>query len=250
MGRHFLRLIMAMLVVGLIFAASASAQLPGLGDLLKSAGSLPKSSAPASAVDDKTAGAGIREALAKGTEEAVNKLSAPNGYFANQAVKILMPPSIQKIADVARTVGFQKQVDDFILSMNRAAEAAAPLAARFFADAIREMTLDDVRGVLFGGDTAATEFFKRRTHAKLYAAFKPVVAEKVQSAGATQAYNNLKARAASVPFIGASQSLDLDDYVTNKSLDGLFLMIAEQEKNIRNNPLARSSDLLKMVFGK
>lgn len=194
--------------------------------------------------------AGIKEALAKGTEDAVNKLSAPNGYFSNQAVKILMPPSIQKIADVARTVGFQKQVDDFILSMNRAAKAAAPLAARFFGDAIRDMTFDDVRGLLTGGDTAATEFFKRRTRDKLYAAFKPVVSEKVQSAGATQAYNTLKERASNVPFIGSVQTLDLDDYVTNKSLDGLFMMVAEQEKNIRNNPLARSSDLLKMVFGK
>lgn len=245
-----MKLIIALLIAGVTVATSASAQLPGLGDLLKSAGSLPKSSAPGSAVDDKTAGAGIKEALAKGTEEAVNKLSTPNGYFSNQAVKILMPPSIQKIADVARTVGFQKQVDDFILSMNRAAEAAAPLAARFFADAIREMTFDDVRGLLTGGDTAATEFFKRKTHDKLYAAFKPVVSEKVQSAGATQAYNNLKDRASSVPFIGGGQSLDLDDYVTNKSLDGLFLMVAEQEKNIRNNPLARGSDLLKAVFGK
>ena len=241
---------MAKLVGLAIVATSASAQLPGLGDLLKSAGSVPKSSAPGSAVDDRTAGAGIKEALAKGTEEAVNKLSAPNGYFANQAVKILMPPSIQKIADVARTVGFQKQVDDFILSMNRAAEAAAPLAARFFGDAIREMTLDDVRGLLTGGDTAATEFFKRKTHDKLYAAFKPVVSEKVRSAGATQAFNTLKDRASSVPFIGSAQSLDLDDYVTKKSLDGLFLMVAEQEKSIRNNPLARTSDLLKMVFGK
>ena len=241
---------MAILVVGAIAATSATAQLPGLGDLKRSAGSVPKPAGPSSAVDDKTAGSGIREALAKGTEEAVNKLSAPDGYFANQAVRILMPPSLQKIADVARTVGFQKQVDDFILSMNRAAEAAAPLAARFFGDAIREMTFNDVRGILTGGDTAATEFFKRRTHDKLYAAFRPVVSEKVQSVGAMQAYNNLKDRASRVPFVGTGQSLDLDDYVTRKALDGLFLMVAEQEKNIRNNPLARSSDLLKMVFGK
>jgi hypothetical protein len=160
-----------------------------------------------------------------------------------------MPSSIQKVAEVARMAGFQKQVDDFILSMNRAAEAAAPLAARYFGDAIRAMTLEDARGILTGGGTAATEYFRGKTHDKLYAAFKPVVAQKVGEVGATRAYKDMMGRYDSVPMMG-SRSLDLDDYVTNKSLDGLFYMVGEEEKKIRTNPMARSTDLLKTVFGR
>src|SRR5205085_8867924 len=112
--------------------------------------------------DDKTSASGIKEALAVGTENAVKNLSQVNGYFGNQAVKILMPSSIQKVADMARMAGLQKQVDEFVLSMNRAAEAAAPLAAKYFGDAIREMTLSDARGILSGGNTAATDFFRSK----------------------------------------------------------------------------------------
>jgi Protein of unknown function (DUF4197) len=153
------------------------------------------------------------------------------------------------VADVARMAGYQKQVDEFVLSMNRAAEAAAPLASRYFGDAIRDMSVDDVRGILTGGDTAATDFFSAKTRDKLYAAFKPVVSQKVGEVGATNAYKNMMGRYQSVPMV-RSQSLDLDDYVTNKSLDGLFHMVGEEEKKIRTNPMARSTDLLKAVFGK
>ena len=153
------------------------------------------------------------------------------------------------MADVARMAGYQKQVDEFVLSMNRAAEAAAPLAARYFGDAIRDMSLEDVRGILTGGDTAATDFFSRKTRDKLYAAFKPVVSKKVGEVGATNAYKDMMARYESVPMM-RSQSLDLDDYVTNKSLDGLFRMVGEEEKKIRTDPVARTTDLLKTVFGK
>ena len=192
---------------------------------------------------------GDKEALAVGTERAVASLSRENGYFGNAAVKILMPSSLQKVADVARQVGYQKQVDEFILSMNRAAEAAAPLASRYFGDAIREMSLDDVRGILAGGDTAATDYFSRKTRSKLYTAFKPVVSKKVSEVGATNAYKAMMGRYESVPLM-KSQSFDLDDYVTNKSLDGLFRVVGEEEKKIRTDPVARTTDLLKSVFGK
>ncbi len=201
------------------------------------------------APDEKTNAAGIKEALAVGTERAVKDLSRVNGYFGNEAVKILMPSKIQKVADVARMAGYQKQVDEFILSMNRAAEAAAPLAARYFGDAIRDMSLEDVRGILTGGDTAATDYFSRKTRDKLYAAFKPTVSRKVGEVGATRAYKDLMGRYESVPMMG-KQSLDLDDYVTNKSLDGLFRMVGEEERKIRTNPAARTTELLKAVFGK
>ena len=240
------------LVVGAFVACLASAQMPKLDDIMKGVGSLPKAPAVGSTVgtgDEKTNAAGIKEALAVGTERAVKSLSQPNGYFGNAAVKILMPSSIQKVAEVARMAGYQKQVDEFVLSMNRAAEAAAPQAARYFGDAIRDMTLEDVRSILTGGDTAATEFFRRKTHDRLYAAFKPVVSKKVDEVGATRAYKDMMGRYTSVPMM-SKQSLDLDDYVTNKSLDGLFHMVGEEERKIRTNPAARTTDLLKAVFGK
>ncbi len=230
-------------------AGPAMAQMPKLDDIMKGAGALPKSAGSAGTSDIKTDTAGIKEALAVGTERAVKSLGRENGYFGNAAVKILMPSSLQKVAEVAKMAGYQKQVDEFILSMNRAAEAAVPLAAKYFGDAIRDMSLDDVRGILTGGDTAATEFFRRKTSDKLTTAFKPVVSEKVNQVGATKAYKDMMGRYEKVPLMGG-QSLDLDDYVTRKSLDGLFFMVGQEEKKIRTNPAARTTDLLKQVFGK
>ncbi len=240
------------MILGALVACAASAQMPSLNDIMKGVGNLPKGPAVGSSVgglDDKTTGAGIKEALAVGTERAVKSLSGVNGYFGNEAVKILMPSSIQKVTEVARMVGFQKQVDEFILSMNRAAEAAAPLAASYFGNAIHDMTLEDVRGIFTGGDTAATDFFRGKMHDNLYTAFKPIVSQKVGEVGATRAYKDMMGRYENVPFVGG-QSLDLDDYVTNKSLDGLFYVVGEEEKKIRTNPAARTTDLLKSVFGK
>ena len=239
-------------LVGALLAGSAWAQLPKLDGIMQGLGTSPKSGAAESSVvapDEKTSASGIKEALAVGTETAVQNLSKANGYFGNQAVKILMPPSIQKVGDMARMAGFQKQVDEFVLSMNQAAEAAAPLAARYFSDAIRDMTLEDARGILTGGNTAATDFFRSKTRDTLYAAFKPTVSQKVGEVGTTRAYQDLVGRYESVPLLG-KQSLDLDDYVTNKSLDGLFYMVGEEEKKIRTNPAARTTDLLKSVFSK
>lgn len=228
----------------------ALAQVPRLDDLMKGAGALPKApGATAGSSNLKTDAAGIKEALAVGTERAVKSLGRENGFFGNAAVKILMPSSLQKVAEVGKMAGYQKQVDEFILSMNRAAEAAVPIAAKYFGDAIRDMTLDDVRGILSGGDTAATEFFRRKTGDKLYTAFKPVVSEKVNQVGATRAYKDMMGRYEKMPLMGG-QSLDLDDYVTKKSLDGLFFVLGQEEKQIRTNPAARTTDLLKTVFGK
>lgn len=229
---------------GGLIAGTAWAQ--GLEDLAKR---IAKVRTRKGSPDDQTNAAGLKEALAMGTEKAVASLSKRNGFFGNAAVKILMPSSIRKVAEVARLAGFQKQVDEFVLSMNRAAEAAVPLASRAFGDAIRAMTFDDVRGILAGGNTAATDFFRNKTRGELYTAFKPVVSDKVDQVGATRAYKNLIGRYESVPLV-KTQSLDVDDYVTNKALDGLFLMVGEEEKKIRTNPAARTTELLKTVFGK
>ena len=238
-------------MIGTLVTLGAWAQMPGLGDVMKGVQSLnrvPGAPAQVGASDDATNAAGIREALAVGTENAVKSLSRPDGYFANEAVKILMPQGIRKVADVARKVGFERQVDEFILSMNRAAEKAAPMAVKFFGDAIRDMSMEDVRGILTGGDTAATDYFSRKTRDKLYAAFKPVVSKSIGEVGATRRYNDLMGRYESVPFM-KKQSVDLEDYVTNKGLDGLFHMVAQEERKIRTNPMARTTDLLKTVFG-
>ncbi len=239
------------IVFGALIASTALAQMPSLDSIMKGIENLPKvqSGGSGGGADEATTGRGIKEALAVGTERAVKSLSKPNGYFSNEAVKILMPSSIQKVAEVASMVGFQKQVDQFVLSMNRAAEAAAPLAAKYFADAIRGMSLEDVRGIMTGGNTAATEFFSRKMRGNLYNAFKPIVSKKVGEVGATRAYKDMIGRYDNVPFVN-KQSLDLDDYVTNKSLDGLFHMVGEEERKIRTNPVARTTELLKTVFGK
>jgi uncharacterized protein DUF4197 len=239
------------ILFGGTLAGTASAQMPKLDDLMKEVDKATKGSTDAKAgtSDDKTNTAGIKEALAVGTERAVSSLSRVDGYFGNASVKIPMPSNLQKVADVARMAGYQKQVDEFILSMNRAAEAAAPLASRYFGDAIREMSLQDVRGILSGGNTAATQYFRGKTNDKLYTAFKPVVSQKVGEVGVARTYKDMMGRYDSVPLV-SKQSLDIDDYVTNKSLDGLFYMVGEEEKKIRANPAARTTELLKTVFGK
>lgn len=239
---------LALACMTLCFTVTTFAELPQLDQLLKSTGQLKPPAA--TATDERTSAAGIREALAIGTRNAVQSLGRKDGYFANEAVKILMPKGLRKVADIAGMAGYQKQVDAFVLSMNRAAEAAAPLAADYFGDAIRDMTLEDVRGILTGGDTAATQYFSHKTRDKLYAAFRPVVAGKIGEVGATRAYRDMMQQVENVPMVGKQPSLDLEDYVTNQALDGLFRMVGEEERRIRTDPAARTTDLLRKVFGR
>ncbi len=200
--------------------------------------------------DEETTVAGLKEALSIGSGNAVTSVSRLDGYFANQAIKILLPDNIQKVADVLRKIGYRKQVDDFILSMNRAAENAAPKARQFFVDAIKEMSVQDAVKILRGNDTAATEYFKSKSFDKLYTAFKPPVSASMDKVGVTKKYKDMMGTyMKSVPFV-KTESVDLDHYVATKSLDGLFYMVGEEEKKIRTNPAARVTDLLKKVFGK
>ncbi len=236
----------AFIVSVLLLCTAISVQAAGLDDLVRSLGSTPKGSQGSS--DEGTTAAGLKEALAVGTENAVKSLSRPDGYFGNELVKILMPEKLRTVADVMRQVGYQRQVDEFVLSMNRAAEKAAPQAASIFGDAIREMTFDDARKILAGGNTSATDFFKDKTHDRLYKAFKPVVSSSMNKVGTTKSYKDMMGKYESLPFM-SSQSFDLDHYVTNKALDGLFLVVGQEEKKIRTDPAARGTDLLKTVFG-
>ena len=208
-----------------------------------------KSGVSQSGPDQNTTVSGLKEALAIGTENAVKAVSKTDGYFSNQMVKILLPDKIQKIADVVAKLGYQEQVDNFILSMNRSAEAAAPKATALFVEAIKAMSFDDARTILQGGDTAATQYFKDKTSKKLYDEFKPVVIANMNKVGVTKAYKEMVAPYESLPLV-PRESIDLDHYVTNKALDGLFLMVGQEETKIRTNPAARVTDLLKTVFGK
>ncbi len=202
-------------------------------------------------LDNSTIVKGLKEALATGTERAVNGVSKTDGYFSNQIIKILLPEKFQTAASILKQAGFQKEVDELVLSMNRAAEKAAPKAATFFGDAIRSMTVDDAKDILKGGDTAATSFFEKKTRAGLFEAFKPTVSKSMNQVGTARAYKGLLDKMDSVPLasLAGKPSLDLDSYVTNKALDGLFRMVGEEEKNIRSNPTARTTDLLRSVFG-
>ena len=203
------------------------------------------------ALDNSTVVKGLKEALATGTERAVTQVAKTDGYFGNQLIKILLPDKIQQVANVLGSIGYQQQVDEFVLSMNRAAEKAAPKAASFFGNAIRQMTVEDAKGILSGGDTAATRFFENKTRQQLFDAFKPAVATSMNQAGTARAYKEMIGRydAAPLTSLVGIPSLDLDTYVTNKALDGLFLMVGEEEKKIRINPAARTTYLLRQVFG-
>ena len=191
---------------------------------------------------------GLKEALSVGAGNAVGTLSKSDGFLANEAIKILMPEKIQNVADMLKKVGYEQQVDNFVLSMNRAAEKATPQAKSFFMDAIKEMTFDDAKKVLDGGDTAATEYLQSKTYNNIYEAFKPIVSSSLDDVGGTKAYKEMMASFTSLPFASA-QSLDLNHYVTDNALKGLFHTVGEEEKKIRTDPTARATDLLKKVFG-
>ena len=194
--------------------------------------------------------AGLKEALAVGTGNAVQLLSKSNGYFGDAAVKILMPDKMQKAAELLKKAGYQKEVDDFILSMNRAAEQAAPKAKPIFEDAVRKMSFEDAQKILKGSNTAATDYFKSKTSSRLAEAFKPVVADSMNQAGTTRAYKALTDQYTSLVPFGKMDAFDLDSYVTAKALDGMFLKVGQEEAKIRTSPAARTTDLLKKVFSK
>lgn len=191
---------------------------------------------------------GLKEALKVGTGNAVNIVSQVNGYYKNPQIRIPLPGAVKKVEGVLRTVGYGKQVDAFELSMNRAAEKAVPGAESIFWDAIKKMSITDARKILDGGDNAATLYFKDKTYKPLYNLFKPTVSETMGQVGVTHQYQNLEKKVSNIPFT-EGLTVDIDDYVTRGTLDGLFVMVAAEEKKIREDPAARITPLLKEVFG-
>jgi len=239
------RTLLALLGVGLA-PVSATAQLD---ELLKQLPQLPGGTIPeGGGLGAVKIGQALKQALQVGTENAVTLTGKTDGYFKNQAIKILMPEKLKTLERGLRAVGYERQVDDLVLKMNRAAERAAPAAKKIFWDAIGAMTIDDGRKILNGPETAATDYFKGKTASQLTAAFSPVVHRTMGEVGVTRQYQGLFGRAQSIPFLDV-EAFDLDHYVVGKALDGLFHVVGDEEKKIRTNPSARVTDLLREVFG-
>ena len=190
---------------------------------------------------------GLKEALQIGTEKSVKNLSSLDGFFGNAALKILMPPEAEKIEISLRKIGLNKQVDEAILSMNRAAEDACKSAVPVFVDAIKHISFDDAIGILKGNDDAATSYLKNKTSIELTNQFKPTIEASLQKVGATKNWNSIITQYNR--FTIKKINPDLTAYVTERALMGIFSQIALEEKNIRKDPLSRSTNLLKKVFG-
>jgi hypothetical protein len=191
---------------------------------------------------------GLKEALTIGSEKAVERVSRPDGYYGNPKIRIPLPGAVEKVEPALRAAGFGSTVDEFELSMNRAAEKAAPEAKSLFLDAIQQMTLTDAQKILEGRKDEATRYFQKKTSDRLQALFQPIVRDSMDQVGATQSYQTLEKQIETIPFAGGV-AFDLDEYVTEKSVDGLFKMLAREEAKIRTDPAAQVTDLLKTVFG-
>jgi hypothetical protein len=191
--------------------------------------------------------AGIKEALVQGTGKSTSQLSALNGFFGNPSVKILFPPQAQKAEHTLRGLGLNKQCDDVILSLNRAAEDAVAQAEPIFIDAIKHMSVNDAAGILLGAPDAATQYFRRTTSADLYIKFRPIIQISLNKVGATKYYGDVAKTYNKLPFVSHINP-DLADYATQQAINGIFIEIAKEELNIRKNLNARSTPLMRKVF--
>jgi hypothetical protein len=233
------------LTVSLLFLSSYGHQVEaGLQDWLKDTAK--KLGGEKGLSDDEIIN-GLKQALEVGTGNAVTTVSQTNGYFKNPKIKIPLPANVQKVEKLLRATGFGGKVDEFELSMNRAAERAAPEAKAIFWDAIKQMSFTDARQILDGPDNAATQYFQDKTEGRLQEIFKPITHQAMSEVGVTSYYQSIDDKIKTIPFADQA-SFDLDQYVTDKALNGLYLMLAEEEKKIRQDPAARVTNLLKKVF--
>lgn len=190
----------------------------------------------------------LKTALDKGSRAAVDRLGRVDGFFGDARVKIPLPESMKRAERTMRRFGMGKYADELVLAMNRAAEAAVPEAKQLFVDSVRKMTVTDAKGILTGGDTAGTEYFKRTTSDQLRKRFLPIVKKSTEKVGLAQTYNQYAQQAAAFGLVKAEHA-NVDAYVTQKALDGLYFMVAEEEKKIRKDPVGTASSILKKVFG-
>lgn len=191
--------------------------------------------------------AGLKEALEKGILAGAKRASATNGYLGNPLIRIPFPPDVKKVETKLRDLGFDKQVDKFVETLNRGAEEAAKEAAPIFVSAIKSMTINDAWNILKGENDAATQYLKRTTSSQLEAKFKPIIRKALDKTNATKYYGDLVNTYNKIPFVDKVNP-DLDDYATQLAIDGLFKLVAQEEERIRENPAARTTELLKKVF--
>ncbi len=199
-------------------------------------------------LSNKDAGGGLKEVLTQGAGKAVVELGRPDGFLGNPKVKIPLPENLQKIEGAMRGLGMGRQADELVTAMNRAAEAAVPEAKTLLVNSVKRMSLQDAKGILTGGDDAATQYFKRTTAAPLGEKFKPIVRASIAKVQLAETYDRFAGKAARLGLI-KDEDTQLENYVTQKTLDGLYLMIAEEERAIRQDPLGASGALAKKVFG-
>jgi hypothetical protein len=190
---------------------------------------------------------GLKEALLQGVSKATEQASARDGFLENLEIRIPFPPEIEKVENTLRDIGFEREVDRFILSMNRAAEKAAERALPIFSSAIRAMTFHDAWQILKGDDDAATRYLERSTSERLQEAFQPVIRDSLDAVHATKYYSDLIGLYNSLPLVKPVNP-NLDEYVTDRAMHGLFVLLAEEEARIRENPLARTTELMRRVF--
>jgi hypothetical protein len=245
------------LLSSILYLLSFSLQAQGLKGLIKNATKKDSSgktsvdkmlgmSGGKSALSNDEIISGLKEALKVGTEKGTNKISAIDGFFKDAAIKILMPAEAQKAEKTLRNIGLGRQVDNAILSMNRAAEDAARSASPIFINAIKGMSFQDALGILKGGDNAATSYLKDKTTVSLTEAFRPVIENSLKKVDATKYWNTVFT---SYNKLSAEKvNPDLSAYVTEKALAGIFYQVAQEEQKIRKDPMARTSDILKKVF--
>lgn len=192
--------------------------------------------------------AGVRAALDRGTQAAISQLGRTDGFLGNKNLRIPLPPSLQRVETALRFAGLQDQADQLVVSMNRAAEAAVPLAKPLMQNAIRTMTVADAKRILTGGDTSVTDFFKTKTEAPLTQKFVPLVKRETDKVGLAQQYNDIASRVASFGLVGQDDA-NIERYVARKALDGLYLVVGQEERSIRQDPLRYGGSVLGKVFG-
>ena len=200
------------------------------------------------ALSNQDAASGLKAALEKGSGVAVDLLGKTDGFFGNGAVKIPLPDSLKKYEKLMHNFGMGKYADELVLTMNRAAEAAVPEAKKLFVDSIRKMSVQDAKGILTGGQTSGTDYFKRSTTDQLRVKFLPIVKQATAKVKLADKYNQYAQKGVQFGLVKKEQA-NLDDYVTQKTLDGLFYMVAEEEKKIRQDPVKAGSDIIRKVFG-
>lgn len=200
-------------------------------------------------LDRETIVAGLKEALRVGSERTIDRTAILNGFLANELIRIVLPDDLDSMAKTLRRIGLDRQVDELEVQMNRAAEEAAGEALDVLAEEIRGLSFPDAMGILRGGDTAATDFFRERTSDEIRQRFQPIVVEKMDEVGLARLYGLLADQYNQIPFV-SRPAVDLERYVTDEALDGLFTVLAEEETKIREDPVARTTELLKRVFGR